>query len=173
MLIVARATIFLYDHRMTTADDDITLLGFMLEIAHGMTDQNEQWLADAFDLTPVAFEILIRLKRSPEMRLRLADLADQVTMSPSGMTRALDKLESEGFVLREHCPQDRRGIFATLTTAGNKRISPVITAHAKHLDAKVLAGLSRRERTELLRLLRPIRDRINPRAAAASSPRSA
>lgn len=156
---------------MSPADDDITLLGFMIEIAHGMADQNEKWLAEEFNMSLVSFEILIRLTRSPNTRLRLSDLADQITMSPSGLTRALDKLEADGLVLREHCPEDRRGIFAILTKAGSTRIRPVLAAHAKYLDSSVFAGLSSAERGELRRLLQPIRDRMNPRAAAASQPR--
>lgn len=156
---------------MTNAEDNITLLGFMMEIAHGMNDQNEKWLAEEFNLSMVSFEILIRLTRSPQTRLRLSDLADQITMSPSGLTRALDKLEAKGLVVREHCPEDRRGIFAILTPAGKARMRPVLAAHTKYLDTNIFAELDADERRELLRLLQPIRDRINPRAAAASQPR--
>ena len=55
---------------MTNAEDYITLLGFMMEIALGMNDHNEKWLAEEFNLSMFSFEILIRLKLSPLPRLR-------------------------------------------------------------------------------------------------------
>ena len=65
------------------------------------------------------YDVLWALKQAPEQQLRLSDLADQVLLSRSNLTRLLDRLEKKGLVQREACPTDRRGTFAVLTQAGS------------------------------------------------------
>ena len=64
------------------------------------------------------YDVLIELYEAPERRLRMADLADKVVLSRSGLTRLVDKLEKEKYLYREIDPEDRRGFYAVLTDAG-------------------------------------------------------
>ena len=48
----------------------------------------------------------------------MAELADSVLLSRSGMTRLVDRLEREGLLERDTCAADGRGTFAVLTDAG-------------------------------------------------------
>ena len=48
----------------------------------------------------------------------MAELADSVLLSRSGMTRLVDRLEREGLIVRDTCEYDGRGSFAVLTDAG-------------------------------------------------------
>ena len=69
-------------------------------------------------LSPEAYDVLLMLSYAPDMRLRMGALYDAVTLSRSGLTRLVDRLEKEGFVKREVCPNDRRSFEAILTPAG-------------------------------------------------------
>ena len=51
-------------------------------------------------------------------QMRMSDLADRVRLSRSGLTRLVDRLETQGLIKRATCPSDARGSFAVLTTAG-------------------------------------------------------
>ena len=78
-----------------------------------------------------SYEVLITLRTAPGQRLRMAELADRVILSRSGMTRLVDRLEREGLLEREPCDSDARGYFAVLTRAGEELLA---TARATHLD---------------------------------------
>ena len=47
-------------------------------------------------LTISDYEVLLRLARAPDRRLRRVDLAEQVLLTASGITRLLDGLEQAG-----------------------------------------------------------------------------
>ncbi len=66
------------------------------------------------------YDVLVSLEKAPGQRLRLNELADHIVTSRSNLTRLVDRLEAEGFLKREACPDDRRGSYAVLTEAGAK-----------------------------------------------------
>jgi DNA-binding MarR family transcriptional regulator len=63
-------------------------------------------------------EVLFRLVYAPSGRLRMTDLADQLCMAQSGITRVVDRLVGRGLVVRETRPSNRRTVDARLTPAG-------------------------------------------------------
>jgi MarR family 2-MHQ and catechol resistance regulon transcriptional repressor len=66
-----------------------------------------------------------------------------------------DKLEERGLLSRRACDQDRRVVYAELTTAGREVIERIFPAHAEAIRDAV-AGLSpaeQRRATELLKRL--------------------
>ena len=54
------------------------------------------------------YDVLIQLGLAPRRRLRMTTLAEQVLMSPSGVSRLVDTLEREGLVARERGEDDAR-----------------------------------------------------------------
>jgi DNA-binding MarR family transcriptional regulator len=78
-----------------------------------------------------SYEVLITLRAAPDRRLRMAELADRVILSRSGMTRLVDRLEREGLLERDKCSSDARGYFAVLTPKGEELLA---TARRTHLD---------------------------------------
>jgi DNA-binding MarR family transcriptional regulator len=75
-------------------------------------------LVGEHDLPLSSYEVLITLQASPGRRCRMAELADRVLLSRSGMTRLVDRLERDGLLVRDTCSSDGRGCFAVLTDAG-------------------------------------------------------
>jgi len=64
------------------------------------------------------YDVLIELDEAPDKRLRMAELADKVVLSRSGLTRLVDKLEKADLLTREIDPDDRRGFYAIITEKG-------------------------------------------------------
>jgi DNA-binding MarR family transcriptional regulator len=64
------------------------------------------------------YDVLAALSEAPEGRLRLSELADEVVLSRSGLTRLLDRVEAAGLIRRERSEADRRGAYAVMTAAG-------------------------------------------------------
>lgn len=70
-------------------------------------------------ITHVEFEVLLRLWRAPERRLRIQELADASLLTRSGMSRLVDRLVRSGLLRREPDPNDGRASFAALAPAGS------------------------------------------------------
>jgi DNA-binding MarR family transcriptional regulator len=77
--------------------------------------QIEKSLAGTSPLSLDEYDVLLALKRAPEQRLRLSELADKTVYTRSGITRIVTRFEKESYLVREVCPGDRRGAFARLT----------------------------------------------------------
>jgi len=106
----------------------------LLRAHAGLTrDLNAQLSAD-HGLTLSDFEVLLRLSRAPEERMRRVDLADQVLLSASGVTRLLDGLERQGLVARAACDSDRRVVYAVLTVDGRARLRAAAASHFAQVD---------------------------------------
>ena len=86
-------------------------------------------LSAADDLPLRSYEVLLLLEDAPQRRLRMSDLSRSALLSPSGVTRLVDRLERDGLVERERCPEDGRGYNAVLTAAGADRVARARTTH--------------------------------------------
>jgi DNA-binding MarR family transcriptional regulator len=69
------------------------------------------------DMTLAEYEVLDNLADG-DQRLRMNELADRARLSPSGLTRRFDALVRRGWVVRERCDDDRRGVYARITPEG-------------------------------------------------------
>jgi DNA-binding MarR family transcriptional regulator len=81
------------------------------------------------DLPLRSYEVLLLLEGAPQRRLRMSDLSRSALVSPSGVTRLVDRLEREGLVGRERCPEDGRGYYAVLTESGERRLREARKTH--------------------------------------------
>jgi DNA-binding MarR family transcriptional regulator len=66
--------------------------------------------------------------------MRRVDLAGEVLLTPSGITRLLDGLERAGFVERGTCDSDRRVVYAVLTDAGLAKLREASTTHVAQVE---------------------------------------
>lgn len=78
------------------------------------------------------YEILVRLSEAPEWQMRMSDLADAARQSRSRLTHTVARMEKKGLLTREPCPNDRRGVIASLTDDG---FSLLETAAPAHVDS--------------------------------------
>ena len=139
-------------------DEQLTMVGLLFECASGLRRAFGEQLDRDPALSGQAFDVLIRLARTPEERLRMTELAVWTSLSPSGLTRAVDRLVDAGLVERETCPEDRRGAFAVLSDAGRSLMAEAVPRHADHVRSVVGQVLTPAEQAELQILLRKVRD---------------
>lgn len=159
---------------MSTIDDPrLTTMGLFVEAYEGLVARTTAPLVAA-GIDPAEFGVLLRLGRSPDHRLRMSDLAAQTTLSTSGITRVVDRLEREGLVERKTCLTDRRGFWATLTDAGLERLEDVLPAHVAAIQEWLVDRLEPDQLSALEAALRRVRDAVRPCATAgADTPRAA
>ena len=151
------------------ADDRLTAMGLLVETSTALIAAFEAELED-LGLAGSSFEVLLRLARSPGERLRMSDLAAQSTLTNSGLTRLVDRLEAAGEVVREPCETDRRGSFACLTPAGRARVLAVLPAHLATVDRLLTGVLAPEELAGFLATLRRLRAVVAPGADPTSAP---
>jgi DNA-binding MarR family transcriptional regulator len=105
----------------------------------------EQALAAA-SLPPLSwYDVLWAIRRAPGRRLRMAELAQSLTISRGGLTKQFDRLESAGLVRREPAADDGRGLFAVITPAGNRMLRKMWPIYARALREDFVAAVSPRE----------------------------
>ena len=100
-----------------------------------------------------SYEVLLILSRAPNRAMRMSDVAGTSMLSRSGMTRLVDRLESDGLVERTTCQSDGRGVYAVLTDAGFARLRTASRTHLRGVRDHFTSRLSTDELDELSRLL--------------------
>ena len=113
---------------------------------------NAQLTAD-HGLTISDYEVLLRLSRAADRRMRRVDLAQEVLLTASGITRLLDGLERSGYVARGTCDSDRRVVYAVLTDEGLAKLRASSETHVAQIDEYFSARYDDAELTELAALL--------------------
>ena len=142
-------------------DERLTTVGLLFESTTGLGRIFEPQLSADSGLSRQSFDVLVRLARTPEHRLRMSELASQTSLTPSGLTRSVDRLEESGMVSRESCPDDRRGAFAVLSERGRVVMDDAIPLHIAHIDEVLDGVLTPSEERTLSSLLRKIRDHVH------------
>jgi DNA-binding MarR family transcriptional regulator len=104
------------------------------------------------DLTQVQFEILMHLWNAPD-GYRMADLADRLIVSRSGLTYQAGLMEKAGLITRERHGSDERGVVARITDAGESLRQKVLPGHLALVRRSYLKLLSPDELATLTELL--------------------
>jgi DNA-binding MarR family transcriptional regulator len=112
---------------------------------------NAQLVAE-HDLTLAEYEVLLLLSRADDRRLKRVDLAGEVKLSASGVTRLLGRLEADGYVEKGSCDSDARITYAVLTDAGLAKLRDCAPGQEAAID-RVFAERFEREELESLREL--------------------
>lgn len=69
-------------------------------------------------ITGTEYMVLVHLSEVPHNQMRMSELANMCGLSLSGMTRVVNRLESQSLVTRQKAPDDGRAWLAVLTSAG-------------------------------------------------------
>ena len=113
-------------------------------------------LDEAAAISMYEYEILVRLFESEAGRIRMSQLADQVSYSRSRLTHTVGRLERAGYVLRSSCPNDRRGVYAHLTKAGYEFLAQTAPIHLDGVRRHLINRFTPSELATLTELLEKI-----------------
>ena len=113
-----------------TSDEQRTWRQF-LDVDRLLLRELDRQLQRDAGLALADYEILVRLSEAPGDRLRMSELAEATLYSRSRLSHAVTRLEGLGWVEREECPGDRRGLFAQLTTAGRSKLEAAAPGHVR------------------------------------------
>jgi DNA-binding MarR family transcriptional regulator len=112
-------------------------------------------LRERFATTLPRFDLMAQLARHPE-GLKMNELSRLLMVTGGNVTGIVDQLEGEGLVARVDEPADRRAFRIHLTKAGERSFTDMARAHEEWI-VELLAGMTRREQDELLKLLAKVK----------------
>jgi DNA-binding MarR family transcriptional regulator len=125
---------FLQSHAAITRE-----LSAQLQHEHGLT------LSD--------YEVLLRLKNAEGGMMRRVDIASQVLLTASGITRLLEGLERSGYVRKQTCESDARVSYAKITDEGLEKFTVASQTHLRGIEELFLSRYSGSELATLAELL--------------------
>ena len=116
----------------------------LLSCYNAIACQLERELQDRHGLTMSEYETLDRLIGVDCEKRRMQDLATDMYLSQSALSRTVARLEKGGLVERALCEFDRRGVFVTVTEAGIRRHAEArrtqLAILAQHLERDPVAA---------------------------------
>jgi DNA-binding MarR family transcriptional regulator len=131
--------------------------GFLRAHARLTRDLDEE-LRESHGFALGDLDVLIQLGEAPRGRLRMCDLAAAVVLSPSGLSRRVDRLERAGLVTRERSERDARTIEGRLTPAGRRLLGRLRAAHRGGVKERFADRFSADELERLTELMGRLTD---------------
>ena len=120
----------------------------------------ERNLREQAELTQVQFEILMNLSNAGDSGIRMAQLADALIVSRSGLSYQVAQLESRGWITRERSADDERGVVARITPKGERMRKRVFAGHTDIVRSAFLDVVEPGERSTLTAALERVAARL-------------
>jgi DNA-binding MarR family transcriptional regulator len=111
------------------SDDELAAWHGMLTLYSRIMRDSDRGLLATHGISMREFDVLITLFNAPDRRLRMSELAQRVLLSPSGLTRLVERLERSHLVERHNDIRDARSFQAVLTSQGLRRLDEARTTH--------------------------------------------
>jgi len=112
------------------------------------------------------YEIISMLSEAKDDHLRMSEIADLVVQSRSRLTHTAARLEKRGWVLRQPCADDRRGVELVLTEAGQEAIAQMAPLHVKSVRNHLMDHLKPEQLIALGEAMAAVRDGIRATGTA-------
>lgn len=153
----------------STEGDPVVLAHLVFEVGVSLRRAVVPAVERDHGLPQQSLDVLLSLSQAPSGGLRMTDLASQTMLTPSGLTRAVDRLCEAGLVRRQVCPHDRRGSFASLTGEGVRRVRLAVSCHRSALQDLLGEALEPVEQERLAVLLGRLLERLGSGADPAAA----
>jgi DNA-binding MarR family transcriptional regulator len=101
----------------------------MLQVHAQVTRALDAQMRTEHGLSVSSYEVLMFLGDAENRRMRMAEIADRVLLSRSGLTRLVDRLVELGYLTRCASDKDGRGLYAELTDAGAEKLEDARRTH--------------------------------------------
>jgi len=133
------------DINLQAIRDGLKMWKLHRQAEHAIENDMANW-----GLTARQVEILEALYHNPNGCITPAELSDDVCLTRSAMTSALDSLEQLGHVVRAPHPRDRRMVTISLTSSGHEFIEKRLPERYARI-AWIVGNLSPKDRQTMIR----------------------
>ncbi|MEV5439808.1 MarR family winged helix-turn-helix transcriptional regulator [Streptomyces sp. NPDC052682] len=108
--------------------------GLLIKAATRLEQRIDAALRRECGISHTMLEVLIRLCRQPGEEVSQRHLADDLTLTSSGTTRLIDRMEEAGLVRRVPSPVDRRSILVEPTDQGRAVFLRAASVHTRVVE---------------------------------------
>lgn len=136
--------------QVTDATETYTVLRSTLSQLHELLAHE---MEDEVGMPFERYSILLMLAQADDGSLRPSELAEALPITPSGVTRLIDRLERDGVVERRACATDGRGTVVAMTADGTEVFRRAGRVHLRGINEHLGANLTDSEMTELRRIM--------------------
>jgi DNA-binding MarR family transcriptional regulator len=105
-------------------------------------DRLDRELTHGTGISHAYYEILVALSEAPGRMMRMSELADRCLSSRSRLSHAVSRLEERGWVRRQVCSDDGRGLLAVLTDEGFAALEEAAPVHVESVRTHLFDQLS-------------------------------
>lgn len=102
------------------------------------------------------YDVLWTLEQTPNHSLRLNELGQKVFLAKFNISRIVDRLVEQGLISKEVCPEDKRGVYATLTKDGLRLRKDIWQVYKNLIDVNFSSQLSPKDHIDLKKILSKI-----------------
>jgi len=135
-----------------------------------LEDHLDRQLQRDVGMPHIYYGLLVGLAESPRRRLRMTELAMKAKITRSRLSHAIARLERNGWVLREDCPDDKRGQFAVLTEQGLEMLKGAAPGHVTAVRNAVFDRLTPEQLKSLGEIMQIVAEGLQPNEAGADLP---
>ena len=133
----------------------------MLEVHERLTTQMDARLRAEHGLPLQWYDVLVQLAEAGGP-LRMNDLADRTLFSRTECTRVVARMEAADLVAKHPDPQDGRGVYAELTTAGRTMLRAASKTHLADIERWFTRHLAEDESAVIADALWRIAETVRP-----------
>ncbi|EWS99899.1 transcriptional regulator [Intrasporangium oryzae NRRL B-24470] len=108
------------------------------------------------------YEIISMLSESEAHRLRMSELAAMVVQSRSRLTHTAKRLEDRGWVTREQCADDKRGVELVLTDGGRAAVEKMARVHVQSVRDNLVDIMTPGQFAAIGEAMAIVRDHLDP-----------
>jgi len=123
--------------------------GLLIKAATRLEQRIDTGLRQDCGISHTMFEVLIRLCRQPDEKVSQRALADDLTLTSSGITRLVDRMEEAGLVRRVPSPEDRRSVLVEPTDQGCAVFLRAVAVHAHVVERYFVTPVAQDDYTRL------------------------
>jgi DNA-binding MarR family transcriptional regulator len=136
-----------------TSDRSVDAFARLMRAHSTLTRELSARLLTDHGLSITDYQCLLALAHAENGSMRRVDLAEQLLLTPSGVTRLLDGLERDGWVMKGACESDARVTYAVLTDEGRERLESAGRSHVAQVRELIEDQFSPEELETLVDLL--------------------
>jgi DNA-binding MarR family transcriptional regulator len=107
-----------------------------------LMDRLDRELTHGTGISHAYYEILVALSETPGRMMRMSELADRCLSSRSRLSHAVSRLEERGWVRRQVCAEDGRGLLAVLTDDGFAALEAAAPIHVESVRVHLFDQLT-------------------------------
>ena len=137
--------------------DPYKSLGFQCELTLKAFLRNLALRLDGTGISPTQFRLLAHLNADGPMTQ--AELSDLLSITPPSTVKLIDRMERDGWVIREADVQDRR-INKIVCTEQAQEIWDEATIHSQELLKQAYQGLTKAEVENVISILEKVRNNL-------------